>query len=220
MCWNPDISLNTFLFACFGLAFIWVANTFTKYKSSLFENNKLIYVFFFATAAMQLVEFFLWKNLKNAASNTFWSKIASFVIVVQQVTLMLLIPSPEIRKNMLLLYAVFLGSFFLYKKIFSPIRFYTTVAKNGHLSWDWLGFKGYEIIWMVISLLFYILPLYFIQNTTMLFFITILLIASLFLYFKDGTFGTVWCWASNFSLLYFIVDILLIQPFYEYNGLC
>ena len=219
MCWNADISLNTFLFACFGLAFIWVANTFTKYKSSLFDN-KLMYVFFFATAAMQLVEFFLWKNLKNAPMNKFLSKLASVVIIVQQVTLMLIIPSAEIRNNMLLLYAVFLGAFFLYKKIFSPNRFYTSIATNGHLSWDWLNVKGNDNIWVVISLLFYLMPVYFIQNKAMFLFIFVLLGISLIFYFKDGTFGTVWCWASNFSLLYFIVDILLKQPFYEYNGLC
>jgi hypothetical protein len=219
MCWNAAISLNTFIFACFGIAFIWMTDTFTKYKSSLFEN-KLMYVFFFATAAMQLVEFFLWKNLKNASMNKFLSKIASFVIVAQQVTLMLMIPSAAVRRGMLLLYAAVLGAFILYKQIVSPIRFHTSVAKNGHLSWEWLSFKGFEIIWLAICLLFYIIPLYFIQNKTMLFFVSLLLIISLVLYFKGGTFGTMWCWVSNFSLLYLIVDILLIQPFYEYNGFC
>ena len=35
---------------------------------------------------------------------------------------------------------------------------------------------------------------------------------------KYNTFGTMWCWSFNLFLLYFIVDILIIQPF-EY-GLC
>jgi hypothetical protein len=46
------------------------------------------------------------------------------------------------------------------------------------------------------------------------------MIVSFFFYFKDGTFGSMWCWVINLFLLYFIVHILLIQPFLEYNGLC
>jgi hypothetical protein len=219
MCWNADISLNTFLFASLTLVFVWAANTFTKYKYSLFEN-KFMYLFFFATAAMQLVEFFLWKNLKNAPMNRFLSTLASWVIVVQQVTLMLMIPSAALRRGMLLLYAAVLGAFILYKKIWSPIRFYTTVAKNGHLSWEWLGFKGFELIWMAIGLMFYVIPLFFIEQKAMFYVISTMLVISLFLYFKEGTFGTVWCWASNLALLYVLANILLVQPFYEYNGMC
>ena len=32
MCWNEDISLNTFLFGSFSLLFIFLSNTWSKYK--------------------------------------------------------------------------------------------------------------------------------------------------------------------------------------------
>jgi hypothetical protein len=46
------------------------------------------------------------------------------------------------------------------------------------------------------------------------------LFLSLFFYWKYNTFGTMWCWGINLFLLYFVIDILLIQPYYEYNSLC
>jgi len=29
-----------------------------------------------------------------------------------------------------------------------------------------------------------------------------------------------WCWLINLLLLKIVIDILIVQPFYEYNGLC
>ena len=64
MCWNPDISLNTFLFGVFALLFIFLSNTFSKYKLKEF-TNPLVYLFLFQIVVMQLIEFFIWKNLKT-----------------------------------------------------------------------------------------------------------------------------------------------------------
>jgi hypothetical protein len=57
MCWNQDISINTFLFACLSLLFIFLTNKFTKYKTKTFDNP-LVYLFFLVVASMQLIEFF------------------------------------------------------------------------------------------------------------------------------------------------------------------
>lgn len=38
MCWNADISINTFTFGLFALLFIYIANTYSKYKTKTFEN--------------------------------------------------------------------------------------------------------------------------------------------------------------------------------------
>jgi hypothetical protein len=52
MCWNQDISLNTFLFACSALIFIYLASTYTKYKSDTFKNP-LVYLFLFEVAEFE-----------------------------------------------------------------------------------------------------------------------------------------------------------------------
>ena len=113
-----------------------------------------------AVAGIQLIEFFLWKNLKNDAINELCSKIASFFIILQQIFLMLMIPNSIIRYGMLAFYSFLIVVYFEYSRIYNPIRFHTSIGKNGHLSWEWMNYKGYENIWIVIFLLFYILPIF------------------------------------------------------------
>jgi len=99
------------------------------------------------------------------------------------------------------------------------MNFSTSIGSNGHLSWNWMNYKGTDNIWLFIYLLFYIIPSIFI-NTELLYILVATLLFSLFFYFKYNTFGTMWCWISNIIFLYYIVNILLIQPYLEYNSLC
>ena len=64
MCWNENISLNTFLFSIITLTFIYYNNEYTQYKIDSF-NNKYVYIFFISIILMQLVEYFLWKSIKT-----------------------------------------------------------------------------------------------------------------------------------------------------------
>ena len=56
MCWNADISLNTFIFGLFSMIFIFITNTYTKYKTHTF-NNPLMYLFLGVVISIQLLEF-------------------------------------------------------------------------------------------------------------------------------------------------------------------
>ena len=218
MCWNEDISINTFVFACFALLFIYFSNTFTKYKTSLFDNP-LFYLLFFEIASVQLIEFFLWRNLNNKHINYILTLIVAFLITVQQITLILIIPNQSMKYTIGALYVLFL-MLFSYRCYYSA-NSYTTIGKNGHLVWGWLhNYKGYDYLWLVAWLLFYIVPVFLIQNNLFTMFIIPILFVSLFYYYKYKTWGTLWCWVTNFCLLYFIVHILFIQPYYEYNALC
>jgi len=220
MCWNEDISLNTFLFVCVSLIFIFVSNTYTKYKTPTFDNP-LVYLLLFAVASMQLVEFFLWRNLKNNYMNEILSIIGAYVIILQQIIIMLIIPNSTFRYSMLFLYALFIIAFrTLYTKIFNTYYFHTSVGKNGHLSWNWMNYKGVDNMWLGLGLLFYIIPLLLLNKPLLAFFMISTMFLSLFFYLKYNTFGTMWCWGINLFLLYFVIDILLIQPYCEYNSLC
>jgi hypothetical protein len=151
--------------------------------------------------------------------NEYLSKLASFVIILQPFFLILLIPILKIRYFMLSFYLFFMAAFLMYKKIYSPINFHTSVGTNGHLSWDFLKHKGYEYIVDIAYLFFYLSTVFILNNPLLYIFLIPSFLISIF-YFKYNTFGSMWCWISNLFLLYFIVNILLIQPYYEYNGLC
>ena len=219
MCWNSDISLNTFLFACFALTFIYVTNTFTKYKSPTFKNP-LIYLFLFEVASMQFIEFFLWRNLNNKNINKQLSILASFVIILQLITLILIVKNNHIKYTLLIVLALTFCGFYLYSTFTNNINFSTSIGENGHLVWEWMNFKGFENIFLIIFLSLYIIPSLLIDNSIITLFLMISLLASLIFYYKYKTWGSMWCWGINLFLLYFIVDILILKPFYEYNGLC
>ena len=211
MCWNADISINTFLFGIFATVFIFLANTYTKYKDHKFKNP-LIYLLLLQIATMQLLEFFLWRNLKNEKLNKLFTSIASYVVVCQPLTIMLMITNKSILLPMILCYLVFsiIQRLFIYKAALTTI-------KNGHLSWGWINIKDKLSIFVFLS--FYILSAYFV-NQLLFLFTLITLVISLFFYFKDNTFGSMWCWSFNIFLLYCIIDILIIKPFKEYNNVC
>jgi hypothetical protein len=219
MCWNSDISLNTFLFACFALTFIFITNTFTKYKSSTFENP-LVYLFIFEISLVQFIEFFFWRNLKNKDVNTILAKVMSHVIIAQIATLILMVKTEYLKYPLLLVLAVTYLAIVYYSSFIGNIKFHASVGENGHLVWEWMNFKGFENIFLFIFLLLYIIPTMLLDNIKLALLLMVSLFASLFFYYKYKTWGSMWCWIGNVFLLYFVVDILLIKPFYEYNGLC
>jgi hypothetical protein len=219
MCWNADISINTFIFACLALVFIFYTNTYTKYKTPTF-NNSWVYIFFFSLVSMQLVEYFIWKNMKNKLMNILLSRISSVLVAFQPIAIIMIIENTNIRYLLLLSYSLYIFLYSLYKEYFSPINFETTIGKNGHLSWNWMNYKGYENICLFIYLSFYIYALVLTKNILIIYLGCITLFISLFYYYKYNTFSSMWCWIASTFLLYFIINILLIQPFYEYNGLC
>jgi hypothetical protein len=215
MCWNADISLNTFLFGCFSLVFIFLSNTFSKYKLKEFENP-LVYLFLFLIVIMQLIEFFMWKNLKNKSINRLLSSIIYMIISLQPLTLIFMIHQSYIKYICLFFYFILQIGHNIYKSK-HPNTWYASVGADGHLIWT--NYSGNDMFALVF-LLFYILPLIFIGNNTLTIFILGLLFVSLINYYKYYTFHSMWCWLCNIIFLYFLVDILLIKPFNEYNSLC
>jgi hypothetical protein len=173
----------------------------------------------FEVACVQLIEYFLWRNLKNKQWNEFLSKLTSLLITTQIITLILMVNPVSYRYTMLAIYAIVSLLYFYYKANYDPIVLNTSIGQNGHLSWNWLVNNHYNYIFTFIGLSFYILPLFFINNFLLSFFIITTLLFSLYFY-SDKTYGTMWCWLANFMLLYFVLDILFLQPFIEYNGLC
>jgi hypothetical protein len=221
MCWNADISLNTFVFATFSLAFIYFSNTYTKYKSKTFDNP-LVYAFLLLVASMQLIEYFVWKNLDNKVVNSRLSRLASVVLVSQPMVLIWMIPNIRVKYAIMGIYTTFivLGTIYHILVRDNSLPVYMTVAKNGHLTWGWINYKGNEHILLFTFLSFFVISLWLVQNNVLSFMVIVSLVFSLYYYYSEHTIGTMWCWSVNLFMLYFLVDILLIHPFMEYNRLC
>lgn len=223
MCWNENVSLNTFLFTSFVLIFIFYNNNYTQYKIKEFEDWK-VYLFFFSFTSMQLVEYFLWKSIKqnNKYNNKLFSIIGWLLIrFIQPLCLLLLIPD----KYLLIKYLIFATYFilfiiiYIYKYLYNPVDFTTTIGKNNHLLWNWV--KSNNIFESIINyfymLLFIIL---FIKMPIIALIILAFYIYCYIYYYNNMTYGSMWCWMSNSVLLYFLIKILFIIPYKEYKMLC
>ena len=101
MCWNAEVSLNTFVFTCFTLAFVYYNNEYTQYKLSEFKN-KWLYIFLFLVFLIQFIEYFIWKNLKNKY-NPFFTKILFVTIYLQPIASLMLLSNLTIRNALLIL---------------------------------------------------------------------------------------------------------------------
>lgn len=223
MCWNESVSINTFVFGCLALIFIYFTNTFTKYKTQGFDNP-FMYLIVFSFLIMQLIEFFIWRNLNNKQINRILSLIGLGIIIIQPITLMLydtyVIGNITTLIQNLLLYSIAWISFLSYKYLYNPITFNTTIGVNKHLNWNWLKFPTSEIIVCILIYFSYMVySLLILKNKDNIFryFLFISVFISTILYYDTQEFGSMWCWVINIYMLILMVNILVVKPFYEYN---
>lgn len=217
MCWNENVSLNTFLFGTVVLLFIAYNNSYTQYKIIEFDKYPILYLFMFSVVSMQLAEYFLWKSIrtKNEEMNTIFSMMGwSITRIFQPLFAIGSIPDPFIyfRNVAFVVYFFTLTVVSTYKQLYNPIDFKSIIDKSGHLRWIWDDITGYEKI----QPFFYFLSLFVLVFHFPV--ITLLsacyLIVSYFM-FKNA-WGSMWCWIINSFFIYFLIDILYIMPYKEY----
>lgn len=216
MCYNETISLNTFIFSMTVMAFIYYNNQYTQYKVKAFQN-KYVYLFFISIVSMQLVEYFLWKSIKtgNVRMNEIASTIGWIVIrILHPVSFLSLLDNTSLRNLLVVSYLICLFIFTMFFR--KPIDFLTTV-KDGHLFWNWL--HGGKIESLVYGLVYFafLIPSFmkfpWMSVVAMIYFI--------YLYFyRNNNWGSMWCWSINLVFIYYLVWILVVLPYHEYNGLC
>lgn len=218
MCYNENISLNTFVFSIAVMGFIYYNNKYTQYKIPAFHNN-YVYLFFISIVSMQLIEYFLWKSIKT--SNMKMNYIASligwiFIRILQPLSFISLLPVAytSLRNLLIIGYLICLFGLTWFKS--TPIDFKTTV-KNDHLYWNWL--YGEKIQYVVLSLVYFgfLIPTFFIFPCLM----PLSLLYFVYLYFyRTNNWTSMWCWSINLTFIYYLFWILIIAPYYEYNKLC
>jgi hypothetical protein len=211
MCWNADVSINTFIFSIFVLGLVYYNNNYTKYKIHHFDNQWL-YVFLLLAFSMQLIEFFIWKNINNKFYNKFFTILAFILIFCQPMASLMLLNNLSLRNLMLLLYFIFgvpYAIYTIYTKNFGSI-----VSKSGNLIWNIKINIFCFWIWLFLLLFSF---LYERKWGHVLFAI---ITFSIFIYKEQSTSGSVWCWFINSISIYLAIHLLFYLPFYENKQIC
>ncbi len=142
MCWNAEVSIQTYLFAVI---------TFILGYAYGFPLRKLIFMLVFSN--IQLIEYFLWKNLNDKKKNEFYSKLGYLNITLEPIAACLLIDNIKLRYFSLIICSLILFIYFIiYQK---KIDFSTSISKNGFLKWNSLKFKDHGIFYSIIWFLFF-----------------------------------------------------------------
>ena len=209
MCWNKEVSLNTFLFSSFVLGLVVYNARYTKYKIHLFQNNWIV-VFFMSFIVIQLIEYFIWKNIKHTFYNSVFSTIAAIVIFLQPVVTTMLINNANIRNHLLFLYSLFFVPFVVYH--LSTKRIVSKVNSNGNLSWSFFEMPPVlRTMWY----LFFLFPLLYNHIYFGLTFgiVTLIILA---INFKEyNSISSLWCWVVNSVMVFCAALLLFYLPFKE-----
>jgi len=214
MCWNAEISLNTFLFGAGSLALIIYNNTYTKYKIEWF-NNVGLYVFMALVVSMQLVEFFLWRNLANPFYNKLFSLITQTIIWLQPLALAMSISYENVRKWLTAIYLLI--SIPLLVHNFQTHELITQIGKNGNLLWKFSSNSQFIcILWA----LFLFACLAIERRWILLAFGVVTIFIAYYNYSKFHTVGSVWCWTANSGFLVGLAYMLIYLPLKEHCKIC
>ena len=214
MCWNKDISLNTFLFSSFVLCLIIYNNAYTLYKIDEL-NNVYIYIFFMSFILMQLIEYFIWINIKNPLYNSIFTALATLLLIFQPIASTMLISDYTVKKRLLQSYLLFIVPLTIYKFDIQILN--SSVSKLNHLRWNTTFSVKYvtDIIFYIIWLFFFLFPLFYERFTFALMFGLLTLILTTYNYYKDDTIGSMWCWIVNTVMIYYAVYLLLYLPLFK-----
>jgi len=210
MCWNQHVSLNTFVFSAFVLGLMIYNDLYTPYKFQT-GKNLVWYFFILSFSSMQLIEYFLWKNINDKKKVQIYSILGQLLVISQPIVSLWMLKNELLKWSMLLLYIV--PALFLF---ISSNKNYKTTVVNGHLKWNW----------MPVSTLMYAIWLFFLLFSFVVNGHYNMILAALFLfvitywsYYRVGTAGSLWCWSINFFMMYFAIRLLVILPFQE-HGIC
>jgi hypothetical protein len=191
MCWNANVSLNTYIFGLFACIFAYF-------------NNKIgitTLLFIQTWMSMQLIEYFIWSK---TFSNKLLSQIAFILIVIQPIFGILSISNLDIIKYVSLFGYVCFATIVMIFKPWSKIDFSSTPSENGHLAWNWLKYSNIQILlwFMFLSIKFIVNKEWFILSL-----VTISAVITFVLYHKTYTWGSLWCWLCNLASLFIISSV-------------
>lgn len=210
MCWNQRVSITTFIITLILIMFIVINNNYSSEKKTRIQQY--IGYFLLSIILMQLIEYFLWRNIDNQLYNNMFSIIGVLLLATQPIVSLNLIEDPIIRNYLIKIYSIPAVIHFIYN--INTHNIHTTISKKKHLQWNWQNKnKFYSTSTILYYLFFLTIPFYFNGNYITLLFGFITFLTSLYLYKKDGSFGSIWCYFSNLLTFYYAFLILIYLPF-------
>ena len=211
MCWNEHVSINTFLFSSFVLALIIYNNTYTKYKIQEL-NNPWIYFFLASFIVMQLIEFFIWRNINNKVYNNIFSILGLLLILIQPVASLMLLKNIQLRNLLIISYLAFVIPFSIYK--FSTKHIHSVVSKQGHLNWMFFGSNPITFTWWLLWLFLLLFVFFYEKIWIGILFGLLSLVIAYINFANDKSAGSIWCWIINSVMIYYAFYLLLYLPFF------
>jgi len=120
-------------FSAFVLGLVIYNNKFTQYKTPFLDSIP-VYVFIFFVITIQLLEFFIWKNINNKFYNSFFTRLLLFNLFIQPIVSLFLIQDDTVRTPLLIVYIISALLYSGYKLINK--QFESKISKLGHLNWN------------------------------------------------------------------------------------
>ena len=195
MCWNAEVSLNTFIFGMISMIIVIIFNKIS-YKIILFTLTLTL---------IQLLEYYTWKNIDNIDIIYNLSIIGYLIISIQLIILNYGFLNNKDKLVALIILIILLIYIFIYN--YQNNKFNMEIGENKHLIWNWIDIP---IPILIIIMIFYIYPAFtynYISFVTML----IILLPSLYYYYKYKTWGTMWCYYSNIIWIILILISISLQ---------
>jgi len=207
MCWNPEVSITTYLFSLVSSLLA------INYGVISFQEFLVINAF----VSMQLIEFFLWLNLSNKSINKLLSILGFIAVLSIPYFSMSLVQNNKVKQTILLTYFAFV----LFIIFSQKIVFETVVGKNGHFEWKWLNFPFIIILIWFFFLCFENFFYFYVNGLNIndnwfshlcaLLFIIITATTSYIYYLDSKTWGSMWCWFANIIAVFLLIKIFLIK---------
>jgi len=213
MCWNAEVSLNTFLFSSFVMLLIIYNNNYTQYKIQFIKgvNNLWVYVFMFSFIFIQLIEFFIWKNISNPPLNSLFTFMAQCLLLLQPVASSMLLPY-QTRMYFIVPYLIIAIPIFMYR--YNTKKFSSVVTPLNHLHWNMLLYDSEKMVSLIWGF-FFLFPLLYAGNQFGFMFGFITLMIIVYNYYKDKSVGSMWCWVVNTVMIYYAAYLLFYLPFFK-----
>jgi hypothetical protein len=164
---------------------------------------------------MQLIEFFIWKNINNKLYNNIFSIMATLLLLLQPITSIMILSNIQLRNILLFLYLLIAIPFSIYK--FSTKHVHSVISKSGHLQWKFFGTN--PIIWIT-WLFFFVFSFIYEKRWFGITFAILALIITFINYNNDQTVWSMWCWSVNSIMIYYAIYLLIYLPFLEKSNIC
>ena len=209
MCWNQYVSINTFAFSAFVLLLIAINNKYSKYKIREFQST-YVYFFVISIISMQLIEFFIWRNINNKMMNNLFSVIGFLLLIIQPFASLMMLKNKIVKMRVLTIYTIISLIYIIYNlSTHTPT---TSISPTGHLKWNWVN-KTHSTFLFFMYMFFSFFSGMYERIYAPLIYSTILLLTSYITYSVDNTVGTMWCWFINAISLYYAFKLLIYLPY-------